>query len=587
MCARRFYVVYWHAKAGKNIAYICVCACDSTIFMLSYSQGETSGQLQLSSVNKSNSSGAEKKKSSSKRPRTTEKSSGAAGSAAKKAKIAQKSFGAARRNGPSMSKRRAHKPKSTRYRTKKANVSGFSKTVDIKACKLFKRKSICRINFNHADKVSKPYGLVDIAKQLGLLNDAKTILDVGHNKSERLAIAILKATIGDKYTYQYNCDVSWVTNGVPTLYTNEKTKPDVAVYRNSDELVFVVEVQSSPMEYALKSCVMRGEAVLRYYRLFDKSFNKLVHFAVPSLTSSSCIVKVELTFQNLRMQYDLTCYEGIDAGIRAIKEEFNNQIQQIPPISERYSNNFIELTQPEIRQICKCKEGGCEQRNSQNSILTFCQKGDVYKVLYTKDDMLNIMRSCRKLIGPSKPKQIIFPSILDDSQYLMYTYKKVHYSPLTFEEARVCLRGFVSSLMKAVEELHSFGLAHYDVRLPNICFNESYEAVLIDLDFCQSVTEEYSLESCLYWQDPSCTSQFNASPLNYGQKIDYMQVGWLIAYILHHEDDEHDRKWESQPTYITGNEMISTLVRSYCYKPHLLQELELSNTLEDVLRVRK
>ncbi len=112
---------------------------------------------------------------------------------------------------------------------------------------------------------------------------------------------------------------------------------------------------------------------------------------------------------------------------------------------------------------------------------------------------------------------------------MLYTYKKVHYSPLTFEEARACLQGFVSSLMKALEELHSFGLAHYDIRLPNICFNESYEAVLIDLDFCQSVTEKGVLngecESCLYCPPKSCQSEFEASPLNHGQKFDYMQVG--------------------------------------------------------------
>ena len=479
-------------------------------------------------------------------------------------------------------------PRSTCYTSKKASVSNFSKTIDIESCYLFQEKNTCGIDFSDADKMSKPYGLFDIAKQLGLLNDANKIQDDGRsNKSERLAIAILKATIGDKYTYRYNCEVSWVNNGVPTLYANSKTKPDVAVYRNSDELVFVVEVQSSPMEHTLKSCVMRCEAVLRYYRLFDKSFNKLVHFAVPSLTSSSCIVKVELTFQNLHMEYDLTCYEDIDAGIRAIKEEFNNQIQQIPPISERYSSNFIELTQPEIRQICKCEEGGCEQWESHNSILTCCQKGDVYKVVYINQHSRNVLEACRKLVG--SPKQIIFPSILSQHTYLLYKYKKVHYSPLTFKEAGECLQDFVSSLMKALKELHSFGLAHYDVRLPNICFNKSYEAVLIDLDFCRPVTEKVRRKrtSCLYCPDESCNSQFKASPLNYGQKFDYMQVGWLIAYILHHEDDEHGRKWESQPTYITGNEMISTLVRSFCYKPHLLQTLQSSSTLEDVLTLRK
>ena len=352
-----------------------------------------------------------------------------------------------------------------RYTIKRASVSNYSKTINIKTCSLFKAQN-ARVTFSKADKVSTPYCLFDIANQLGLLYDEKKIQDDDQsNKSERLAIAILKATIGDEYTYQYNCEVSWVKNGVPTLYTNEKTKPDVAVYRNSDELVFVVEVQSSPMTHALKSCVLRGEAILRYYRLFDKSFNKLVHFAVPSLASSSCIVKVELSFQSLRMEYNLTCYENIADGIRAIKEEFNNQIQQIPLISERYSYNFIELTQPEIRQICKCETDGCEQWNSNNSILTFCKKGYVYKVVYIIEHIRNVLWASSTL---KNPKQIIFPSILCNSKYLMYNYKKVHYSPLTFEEAQECLIGFVSSLIKALKELHSFGLAHYDIRLPNM-----------------------------------------------------------------------------------------------------------------------
>ena len=44
------------------------------------------------------------------------------------------------------------------------------------------------------------------------------------------------------------------------------------------------------------------------------------------------------------------------------------------------------------------------------------------------------------------------------------------------------LKEFVKSLMEALKELHGLGQAHYDVLLPNICFNEIYEAVLIDVD---------------------------------------------------------------------------------------------------------
>ncbi len=37
-------------------------------------------------------------------------------------------------------------------------------------------------------------------------------------------------------------------------------------------------------------------------------------------------------------------------------------------------------------------------------------------------------------------------------------------------------------VIEAIEELHTTGLAHQDLRLENVCFNVDDHAVLIDLD---------------------------------------------------------------------------------------------------------
>lgn len=62
-------------------------------------------------------------------------------------------------------------------------------------------------------------------------------------------------------------------------------------------------------------------------------------------------------------------------------------------------------------------------------------------------------------------------------------YNKLHHDPLSHEEARKCSYELVSKINDVIKQLHSVGFSHGDLRLPNICFNENYDPVLIDLDF--------------------------------------------------------------------------------------------------------
>ena len=168
----------------------------------------------------------------------------------------------------------------------------------------------------------------------------------------------------------------------------------------------------------------------------------------------------------------------------------------------------------------------------------------------------------------------------------MYKYSRVFYQPLKQEEARACLQDFVRKVVAALQEFHKLNLAHLDVRLPNLCINENFDVVLIDVDFSKAITVRppISSSSCLY-NIPSTPSDIRPA----GQRTDYMQVGWMIAYIIDSSDDEHYRKWENQPPEIQNNSFIEKLVRKCQYDESLLFELVSlggSETLTEVLTTR-
>ncbi len=81
--------------------------------------------------------------------------------------------------------------------------------------------------------------------------------------------------------------------------------------------------------------------------------------------------------------------------------------------------------------------------------------------------------------------------------------------------------------MEAVNELHDNGRAHLDIRLENICFNESEHAVLIDLDRSVNASlvnyESYGGYSHMYSSEGG---EWKA------QNADCRQLAMMTHYIL-------------------------------------------------------
>ena len=94
---------------------------------------------------------------------------------------------------------------------------------------------------------------------------------------------------------------------------------------------------------------------------------------------------MELTFDDLQFNYNFTCYD-IQGGMNMIKEEAVLQAKHIGMhISGHHvkSYSFMQLTESEIAGICGCNNNGCEQVDSQNSLLINCKTNQcMYKVLY-------------------------------------------------------------------------------------------------------------------------------------------------------------------------------------------------------------
>ena len=82
----------------------------------------------------------------------------------------------------------------------------------------------------------------------------------------------------------------------------------------------------------------------------------------------------------------------------------------------------------------------------------------------------------------------------------------------------------------ALQELHGFGYAHLDVRIPNICFSKGknaegeYDVKLIDFDHCVDITEcdvsGYVGE--MYRRLPDWTAD----------KLDWKQLGLLAGRVI-------------------------------------------------------
>ena len=112
----------------------------------------------------------------------------------------------------------------------------------------------------------------------------------------------------------------------------------------------------------------------------------------------------------------------------------------------------------------------------------------------------------------------------------------------------------MNGIADALTKLHKrLKFSHNDVRLPNICFNESYQPVFIDIDRCFDVTQLYpmyggsvSTSSCMY-----CIG----NTFKTGDQTDFSQLGWMVIQVIDPKEDFYARNWEDESVTIRRNSL--------------------------------
>ena len=162
------------------------------------------------------------------------------------------------------------------------------------------------------------------------------------------------------------------------------------------------------------------------------------------------------------------------------------------------------------------------------------------------------------LIACRRPAYSVFPEGFEYKGSLYFRFTRCAYPPMTPDKANQAMRDTVSrqfwlrGIHDAIEELHAIGIAHLDIRLPNICYNQARSPVLIDLDRSSQImlgenwagfANKYASDMYQKPEGMPC-SDYNLF------KMDYKQLAIMILLIISN-DEQQD--YHRAPTNLSGS----------------------------------
>ena len=297
--------------------------------------------------------------------------------------------------------------------------------------------------------------------------------------------------------------------------------------------LFILEIHSSPYKNTVSQTATDVIDQLRLLRCFDANIQKCVGFTFPkyptdNCSNQTCVTKVTVSFQKFKFVITLTPLQKAHVKaeiVQALTLALQFQADLYPLFS------FMRFSPTEIVEATREMNvhGGLIQQYPTKHSILFKNDSTFWKyVPHTIErENLHLLQLAFK---QSKPRHITLPCdivLISNTTYFVFP---AQLSPLTKEEVSKCLYDFMTMTATALEELHSFGFAHLDVRIPNVCFarnGDNYIVKLIDLDRC--ITDEVGKDLSGY-EGEMYKPQQNLiwKPSQY----DWKQLGLLAAEIM-------------------------------------------------------
>jgi len=245
--------------------------------------------------------------------------------------------------------------------------------------------------------------------------------------------------------------------------------------------------------------------------------------------------------------------------VKEIKSVVDSQSDRVPVLPRRVDPFWMCLSRNDVCQLSN--KMTAQQVPSLHHIIVD-DSDTMYKLVYDKEEESALKDLYYRAASTSlNPCHFIVPEPGRGSHE--FKYSKVPYGPLTVNDARKCLYTLLMKINTALEQLHQFGFAHNDVRLENVCFSKEFDAIFIDLERCTSVDDVHPLmgasPSCMYRFPEKADYSFN------GKNSDYLQLGWLVAWVLHRSDSYHERELNQLPEDLRNDPFILDLIQNGKY----------------------
>ena len=288
-------------------------------------------------------------------------------------------------------------------------------------------------------------------------------------------------------------EVKAFLEGLVPFLASTRNRCDGAVLKQFDEWmvpILLLEVHSSPYKNSVSKTAVDVIDQLRLLRSFNPHIHECSGFTFPKYREPSFVTEVRVTFSGFRFKVSLQPLKREEVKERiddVLKNNFSFHVSD-PLLC------FIRLSEDELKQMSdKFQAGSVKQKKSKHSIVVY-DEDRFFKYAPTSfyRETLGILKSEIK-----SPKHI---SLHSDEVYIgrlrFFSFPKL-LPPLNHTRVRKCLEDFVVKTATALIELHGFGYAHLDVRLPNISFkvddHGEYYVKLIDLDRCREIESGDSL----------------------------------------------------------------------------------------------
>ena len=360
-------------------------------------------------------------------------------------------------------------------------------------------------------------------------------------------------TLRDEFLCEHNKNPSRM-KGLSQLLSSVNMRPDAFVQLSHDGVdgkipLLMVEIQSgdggNSYENTLNKATIGLIDQLRLLRHYSLTISKCSGFVFPKCSiydSQNRVVKdnkmyvteISVEWKDFRFCVHYAPLEVLEVGdhvLATMREMYSRCVT-----GTDFANPLkflIPLSAHDMQGLCVCAgQDTCQgnqmvQLKSRASILVYCRQ---CLYLYKYVPSLAQENTLLFLTGRRRSSFILTPEEwFKYCNLTFFKFKKLPYLPLTINQAQRCLKDFVSGVHTALTVLHqSFRLAHLDIRLENICFDQvAYQAadqavfpVLIDLDRATEVdTKANNLLEKRY-----------GDSLLYGRPVEVPRYEWTMEH---------------------------------------------------------